>query len=83
VSTSEVPVTDTLSYAFNTGAVIIGVGLRSWLRSCLRSCLRSRAGAGSVKGVGAGSVKGVGAGVDSTVTGSAGIGSERYPIFVT
>jgi hypothetical protein len=26
VSTSEVPVTDTLSYAFNTGAVIIGVG---------------------------------------------------------
>jgi hypothetical protein len=23
--TSEVPVTDTLSYAFNTGAVIIGV----------------------------------------------------------
>jgi hypothetical protein len=24
VSTSEVPVTDTLSYAFNTGAVIIG-----------------------------------------------------------
>jgi hypothetical protein len=56
VSTSEVPVTDTLSYAFNTGAVIIGVG--SGVGSgYLRSCLRSGAGAGSVKGVGAGSVK--------------------------
>jgi hypothetical protein len=82
VSTSEVPVTDTLSYAFNTGAVIIGVG--SGVGSGVVSGVVSGvgAGAGSVKGVGAGSVKGVGAGVDSTVTGSAGMGSE-YLIFVT
>jgi hypothetical protein len=69
VSTSEVPVTDTLSYAFNTGAVITGVG----------------SGVGVVSGVvsggraGAGSVKGVGAGVDSTVTGSAGIDQSTLP----
>jgi hypothetical protein len=47
-----------------------------WRRFCCKGVV-------AVKGVGAGSVKGVGAGVDSTVTGSAGIGSERYPIFVT
>jgi hypothetical protein len=54
VSTSEVPVTDTLSYAFNTGAVIIGVG-----PGVLRSCLRVVSGVGcrSVKGVGAGLLK--------------------------
>jgi hypothetical protein len=62
VSTSEVPVTDTLSYAFNTGAVIIGVGsgVGSGGGQRLKSCLRVWAGAGSVN-VGAGSVKGVGA----------------------
>jgi hypothetical protein len=82
VSTSEVPVTDTLSYAFNTGAVIIGVG--SGVGSGVVSGVVSGVGLAPVlKGVGAGSVKGVGAGVDSTVTGSAGIGSVRYPIFVT
>jgi hypothetical protein len=43
VSTSEVPVTDTLSYAFNTGAVIIGVG--SGVGS-------GRSGSGVVSGVG-------------------------------
>jgi hypothetical protein len=71
VSTSEVPVTDTLSYAFNTGAVIIGVG--SGVGSGVVSGGLRRGLAG---GAGAGSVKGVGAGVDSTVTQPAGIGSE-------
>jgi hypothetical protein len=74
VSTSEVPVTDTLSYAFNTVIIGVGSGVGSGVVSGVVSGVG--AGAGSVKGVGAGSVKGVGAGVDSTVTGSAGIGSE-------
>jgi hypothetical protein len=57
VSTSEVPVTDTLSYAFNTGAVIIGVGsgVGSGVSGVVSGVVSgSRAGAGSVKGVGAG-----------------------------
>jgi hypothetical protein len=65
---STVPVTDTLSYAFNTGAVIIGVAPGVGSGGRLQERLQEW-------GLGAGSVKGVGAGVDSTVTGSAGIGS--------
>jgi hypothetical protein len=48
VSTSEVPVTDTLSYAFNTGAVIIELAQE------LAQELSQELSQGVVSGVGAG-----------------------------